>query len=1021
MSGAPFLVFPWQHPFLADLKAHLDRLCGDMPGQALVVVPHHRPWRYLARLYAASGHVGPLPRVLPLTDLTAQWRARLAQAPLYTAGDLDRVAALQQAVAAVAQEDSALAARFAHMDVGRFLPWGLRLAQVFEDMFQQQVAAVDLTHMEQEVAAPAAALLGALGRIGKAYAAELRARGWTTPGLDTASVAADATDIPVLFRPTERRPVLLAGFSLLTRGEEAVLRRLWEAGAQVCLHADPALAQGGTPHWSCEPLAAWIRRWRATALPATPRFAAQNLPQAADQDTACPSPRPDYHFFAGYDLHSQLKELREVLTNAPDPPPSPEQAVATDAATAVVLTDSALLMPVLHHLPHKDVNVSMGYPLERSPLYRLLDALLRLQETRDADGRYYWRALLRCLRHPYLNLLRAAPRTPQAGPDAAVGGDGAPVAVAGPPLREALRRLEHHIRTGARFVDLSAIVPACAAEIPADQAALLHETLTLCTTGFGTATTLEDTARGLLRICDFLLLHGGDIWRRFPLDAEALYRLSRHVAPRLRDNCLAQTPLQPAVLHAVLRGMLEQERVPFEAEPLTGLQVLGMLETRLLHFDRVLIVDATDDKLPGAPAPDPLLPDALRRVLGLPDARGREKAAAYTLYRLCAGAREVCFFWQEGITRSELFDGKKSRSRFVEQLLWEEEQSRGALLEPGQGPLTAARCTLRAFAAHPQSLPRQGGLDTALRRLLRRPLSATLLDVYLECPLRFVRQYLCALEPPQEVNEGDDPAAVGICVHETLRALYAPYLQRSVRRSALGPAAVQAAFVQALASSGLEAQLPPDSLLILKEAVPMRLQRFLDNQPETTLIDALETPLDATLRLAGADYAFKGVCDRLDRRDGLLHVLDYKTGRIKLPDGDLWTDVRFFRQAGQLCDRLNGQTGEAASPAEALEDLDALFCRLCERLRSLQLPVYLLMAQAAGLGPLGDAALVDLGDTGREAPLFGGLVGEDVQAALGYCRTALELTLLHLTRAPHFAARPDKHCRYCPYAGLCTV
>lgn len=80
-------------------------------------------------------------------------------------------------------------------------------------------------------------------------------------------------------------------------------------------------------------------------------------------------------------------------------------------------------------------------------------------------------------------------------------------------------------------------------------------------------------------ICDFLLAYGGDMWRHFPLDAEAMFRLMRHAAPILRETCLAQTPFPPAVLHGITRQVLEQERVPFEAEPLTGLQVLGMLET----------------------------------------------------------------------------------------------------------------------------------------------------------------------------------------------------------------------------------------------------------------------------------------------------------------------------------------------------------------------------------------------------------------------------------------------------------
>ena len=64
----------------------------------------------------------------------------------------------------------------------------------------------------------------------------------------------------------------------------------------------------------------------------------------------------------------------------------------------------------------------------------------------------------------------------------------------------------------------------------------------------------------------------------------------------------------------MLLELVRAERVPFEADPLTGLQVLGMLETRLLRFSRVFLVDVTDDRLPGAPIRSPLLPDSLRAV-----------------------------------------------------------------------------------------------------------------------------------------------------------------------------------------------------------------------------------------------------------------------------------------------------------------------------------------------------------------------------------------------------------------------
>ena len=63
---------------------------------------------------------------------------------------------------------------------------------------------------------------------------------------------------------------------------------------------------------------------------------------------------------------------------------------------------------------------------------------------------------------------------------------------------------------------------------------------------------------------------------------------------------MADTPLPWPLMQAMLLELVRAERVPFEADPLTGLQVLGMLETRLLRFSRVFLVDVTDDRLPGA-------------------------------------------------------------------------------------------------------------------------------------------------------------------------------------------------------------------------------------------------------------------------------------------------------------------------------------------------------------------------------------------------------------------------------------
>lgn len=963
----PILIFPWHRPFLPELKSLLEARY-DRDDAPLIIVPHNRPRRYLYQLYAADHKARLLPKVITLNDMIVHWRSTISPM-LHTTSTLDRAFLLYGCVQQLAKEDSDLANYFLQMDLPSFLPWGLRLASLLEELFCQCVQPKDIAYAEMEAAPAGAALLGALGRIGPAYQKILETRSWTTPGLDALNIADSAHVIPNMFRPLRGRPVLIAGFHILSKAEDKILFSLWKAGALVCLHTDPALAKGSPCHWACSEHKTLLKRWKAdTRL-------------VPDSESYAPEHKPHFTFFAGYDCHSQLQTMREILDGTHN-----DQTLST----AVVLTTSSLLMPALHHLPCKDINISMGYPLIRSHLHHLLNSIFQLQIRRSDEGSYYWRDVLQVIRHPYLKHL------------AVYDAEGHRQS-----LHQIFYVLEKNIVRGSRYVDMDSLTEDHAETIDPTLRSLFHRYLDVIFLQLTTAQTTTDIADFLHDICEFLLRSGTEIWAHYPLDAEALYRLMRHVIPMLRTTLLAGHPLPFTDLYRITKEIMTQEYVPFEADPLTGLQVLGMLETRLLHFERVIILDATDDKLPGNPVQDPLMPDSLRMLLGLPDSKSREHTTAHTLYGLCAGATEVHFLWQEGINRSALFDGKKNRSRFIEELIWQEEQNRGELLRPGQGPLRNARCDISAFKPGERNIVRSPAIDKAVRFLLDRPLSASKLDLYLQCPLAFAWRHLCDLTSPQEVIEGDDPASVGICLHDTLRLLYEPWLNRTVRRGDISQKDIQLSFERAMDEADLRRLLPAASCLMLESAVPLRLDRFLLSQPASTTIIALEKELKSEIILGGKKYFFTGQVDRLDLRDGLLHVLDYKSGTIKKGDASLWQDHLFFQSITRNLDRI--------------EEIDSLFCELCSRLPSLQLPCYIALLKAKGMTHIGDAALVDLRSSGKEFPLFGELCDEDLSNALAFNDMALTLVLRHLESSPVFNPRPDKHCHWCAYASICNA
>ncbi|WP_461211237.1 PD-(D/E)XK nuclease family protein [Desulfocurvus sp. DL9XJH121] len=967
----PFTLVDWRTDCMGALAELIPLRTGGDMREALVLFPHQRPRRHLLRRMARDPCLEK-PLFPPRMAGVGQWlpglRRELDPRPLATAGPLDRAGLLYEVVAGLRGEGRGLLASLP-LARDRFFPWGARLAELMEELARHALTPANLANLGGEVLPMAEALLEQLGEIFSRYEAALAERGWTTPGLDERYVAAHADEAAEAVGPG---PAFIVGFYALTGAEEAVFRALWERGAEVVLHTDPALSAGDAAgHWACREHALWMRSWGARAEVFAPDGEA---PRAGG---------PDLRLYEGFDLHSQLSALRAELDAAP----------AGD--TAVVLPDTSGLMPVLHHLPVKDVNISMGYPLARSSLNRLLETVLRLQETAAGPGRYHWREVIALIRHPYVKMLEP---------------------VAGAPVRGLLRELERSVRGGGRYLDplawepaLDSLPPGAVAEGADPEAALrgVRAVLAACVENFAHTPTPEALGRALLHLARTLApAHGADLWRRFPIDAECLYRLSSSLIPALTNSYISQDPMDRAVLYAILRRLLEAERVPFEAEPLTGLQVLGMLESRLLRFARVLVLDAEDDKLPGGQAHDPLLPDSLRMLLGLPDSRQRGLVAAYNFHRLAAGAEEVRVFYQAGESAGDKA-GKPVRSRFVEQLLWEKEKQLKRIVRPGDGgPLEAVALPVASLPPLDGGVDKTPAVQARLEDLLRtREISATFLDSYLHCPARFFHERLTPLREPEAVNEEGDPREAGQLVHDVLQSFFEPHVGAHVNVAGLDPAPLLDDFSDLLRHRAFFTQMPYDMRLGLEMSGRRKLARFLKNSVETTIL-ALERDVSAALDVDGRELRVKGRMDRVDQRPEGRVILDYKTGSVAAPAQTLWQD-------GALWDALEGE-----------QDPDGeLMAVLAARLSSVQLPLYCwLLGRADGTMPH-NAAWVELKDQGREIALFSDKTGEDVREDVITRRAPALVRFLvrRMLGAARFEARPGPRCAYCPHGFACPA
>lgn len=412
-----------------------------------------------------------------------------------------------------------------------------------------------------------------------------------------------------------------------------------------------------------------------------------------------------------------------------------------EARVAVVMPDENLLLPMLYSLPEgmTEVNLTMGYPIRLTSTCSFVALYRRLQlhVRRTPEGyAFFRRDLTQILGHPFCH--------------AVLGSD-------------KIRKINSRLNESRRH----STVPSSLADISPELCELLQP-LPPKSDFYHAAANLQHT----LEIVDTALANrrGASVIKTtLDRDHIAIYLDAvRRLLSAIEEHGIAL----PAFSFLVLADrLLAGEQVNFEGEPLQGLQIMGMLETRALDFDRIIIPSANEKLLPRRGRTRTFIPNALRAAYHIPPAEHQENLAAYYFYRLISRAQEVIMIYD---ARSG--GGKKSDevSRYVQQLnhlyapgRLEFEECRFKI-DPQQNPLKEIR---KIPAISSMLLPYLDG-DSKKR------LSATVLSTYCSCGLKFFYERLAGIRTDNEVSEYIDAKTQGDVVHEVIMSLYLPEEKR---------------------------------------------------------------------------------------------------------------------------------------------------------------------------------------------------------------------------------------------------
>lgn len=339
---------------------------------------------------------------------------------------------------------------------------------------------------------------------------------------------------------------------------------------------------------------------------------------------------------------------------------------------------------------------------------------------------------------------------------------------------------------------------------------------------------------------------------------------------------------QPDRFFKLLQEVCRGVRVPFEGDPLEGLQIMGLLETMTLDFKNVIIADCNEEKLPGVKPQLSLFPHDLKKGYGIPAQKEQASITAYHFYRLLQRAENISFIY-DNVTNG----GEGEVSRYVKQLQWEwpekNPEVRWNNYHYHQPP---------EFANKSAYKPTNEGIakEKTSELVFEKGFSPTQLISFYLCPLQFYFNQVAGLEDPSEIIEDIEPGGFGTIFHKTVASLYEEKRGKILGKEDFEELSGKAE--ERLKEVFAEEQLPIEmegagKNLLAMDTLLILVKKTLEkekNSPAFQVV-ATEKKLKGTLPNSRGDSDFKlrGFIDRLDYLpdEQAYRIVDFKTGMVE--------------------------------------------------------------------------------------------------------------------------------------------
>ncbi|UTD15868.1 PD-(D/E)XK nuclease family protein [Tenacibaculum mesophilum] len=554
---------------------------------------------------------------------------------------------------------------------------------------------------------------------------------------------------------------------------------------------------------------------------------------------------------------TQIKYAGEILAKLPN-----------YNNTALVLADETLLPITLNSLPVtvNAVNITMGYPLKDVPTTSLVFAIFHLfinQEKleKKKENLFYHKDVIRLVKDTTIyRLLQIDEQTNIADT-----------------LSEAIAKENNTFVGQEEVVTFLSVVS--------------EEIKKTITTIFNPLVSISEFLNRIIELINLLKENTNE------LEKEYLFRFYTAFTQLQNLHNEFGYVQDLKTLHQFFRQLIQSESLSFQGEPLQGLQLMGVLETRVLDFENVIITSVNEGVLPANQQQNTFIPFDVKIEFGLPTYREKDALFSYHFFRLLQRAKNIYILYN---TEHDVF-GSGEKSRFVTQL----EMMRDDITEKIVSPkVVTSPVQLKEIQKDEKVLER-------LQELAQKGISPSALTNYLYNPIAFYKQKILKINELDDVEETVAANTMGTVVHDILEELYKPFEGKYLQ---LGDVENMQKKTKELVTFYFSKHFKNGDLTTGKNRLIFEVaNRFVENfllkekqllkdENNQLKIIATEQELSSEIMVEGINFPIKikGIVDRIDELNGVTRIIDYKTGMVdstnlKVLDFEVIRDLKYHK------------------------------------------------------------------------------------------------------------------------------